>query len=519
MALPSEKSISFHSSTGAIFSIFDFNSARFVQLLTDKPTQRLFSRSALVKRLAMVLGQSSDLTGLAHSQCLMDDSEDGVVSPTISDVIRNLLSPATLPHIILLGLAGTVLYLLSSSDSDSLFAIGIAGYVGLSIGYAMTAWMQEMEIIHRFSHFQPLPKDIPFSEKIMLFFVRVITSWISPLLLGFIPFILIAGFLNSDAGAEQVEYWAMALGGLFVVWSLAQGRALSSSLRIFVEGRAVGIASIQRKSKRFTSTTLHMTIIGTFATLSYWGFVQGAENSDSLISLEALEALLFGLAAIGIQGILFWYTTGRRVIDSERKDTAAFGFAWGLFMQLFVTWHLLSAYRRFIADDWGTLLIIEEFILMVMTVVAAIWSLAKDTHRRGFKLFTKQNAVFWGLSFGMAYSGSIAMIAVLGSKLSGGAIGGIGMSATIGIGHLITAGTMMWIHAWRIGQLSRWLDSARDDLEVSQDHVDDENHEDTSEDDSDEVSEDIEDDVGNEILLDIPPPVTVDDDIELIDLD
>ena len=110
------------------------------------------------------------------------------------------------------------------------------------------------------------------------------------------------------------------------------------------------------------------------------------------------------------------------------------------------------------------------------------------------------------------------MIAVLGSKLSGGAIGGIGMSATIGIGHLITAGTMMWIHAWRIGQLSRWLDSAREDLGVSEEHVDDENHEDSLDDNSDEVTEDIEDDVGNEIQLDIPPPVTVDDDIELVDL-
>jgi len=448
----------------------------------------------------------------------MDDSEGTVVSPTISDVVRNLLSPSTLPHIILLGLAGTGFYMLSSSDSDSLFSIGIAGYVGLSIGYALTAWMQEMEIIHKFSHFQALPKDIPLSEKIMLFFARVITSWISPILLGLIPFILIAGFLNSDAGSGQVNYWAMSLGGLFVVWSLAQGRALSSSMRIFVEGRAVKIASIQRKSKRFTSTTLHMAIIGTFAALTYWGLVLGAENSGGLTFFEKLGPLVFGIVAISIQGILFWYTTERRVIDSERKDTAAFGFAWGLFMQLFVTWHLLSAYRRFIADDWGVFLIIEEFILMVMTVVAAIWSLAKDTHRRGFKLFTKQNAVFWGLAFGMAYSGSIAMISVLGSKLSEGAIGGLGMSATIGIGHLITAGTMMWIHSWRIGQLSRWLDSARDEMEDESEHQGDEEQLDV-EFDNDDTAEDIGGDVENEIQLDIPPPVTEDDEVELVDLD
>jgi hypothetical protein len=93
------------------------------------------------------------------------------------------------------------------------------------------------------------------------------------------------------------------------------------------------------------------------------------------------------------------------------------------------------------------------------------------------------------------------------------------MSATIGIGHLITAGTMMWIHAWRIGQLSRWLDSAREDLGESDNQVEDDHHEDASEDHDDEDTEDTESDVGNEIQLDIPPPVTAEDVVELVDLD
>ena len=147
-----------------------------------------------------------------------------------------------------------------------------------------------------------------------------------------------------------------------------------------------------------------------------------------------------------------------------------------------------------------------------MTVVAAIWSLAKNTHNRGFKLFTKQNAIFWGLSFGMAYSGSIAMIAVLGSKLDGGGgVGVIGMSATIGIGHLITAGTMMWIHAWRIGQLSRWLDLASDEQEDDESGYE-------SEEQEEEVVEKTTPPVDVD-GLDIPSPVTEDDEIELIDLD
>ena len=510
MAFPLLKSINRQSSTGANFPISDSSSERLSQFETFKPIQRRFSRSALVKRFAMVLRQSSDLTGLAHSQWLMEESEGGVDSPTISDVVRNLVSPSTLPHVILLGLAGTGIYMLSASDSDSLFAIGIAGYIGLSIGYALTAWMQEMEVIHRFSHFQPLTKkDVGLLEKLMMYVIRIFTSWISPILLGLIPFLVIAGFLNTESGSEQVNYWAMVLGGLFVVWSLAQGRALATSLRIFVGDRAVRIDSIHRTSRRITSTTMHMMIIGIFAGLTYWALVSGAKSAEDMGFVEKMGPVLFAVVAVAIQAVLFWYTTERRIIDSERKETAAFGFAWGLFMQSFVTWHILSAYRRFISDDWGIFLIIEEFLLMVITVIAAIWSLAKNTHNRGFKIFTKENAVFWGLSFGMAYSGSIAMIAVLGSKLSGGTIGTFGMSATIGIGHVITAGTMMWIHAWRIGQLSRWLDLEREDSE----------EEEMVAETDEEEEEDMDEEIREEVELEIPPPVTENDDVELVDLD
>ena len=170
-----------------------------------------------------------------------------------------------------------------------------------------------------------------------------------------------------------------------------------------------------------------------------------------------MGALLFALVAVAIQALLFWRTTDGRIVDSRRKDTAAFGFAWGLFMQLFVTWHLLSAVRRFMFEDWGLFLILEEFILMIITVIAAIWSLAKGDTNVDSRCLTK-NAVFWGLSFGMAYSGSIAMISVLGSKLTEGAIGTLGVSTTIGIGHLITAFTMLMIHSWRIGSsINGWI--------------------------------------------------------------
>ena len=440
----------------------------------------------------------------------MDEVDEQGETPTVTDVVKNLLDPSTLPHVILIGVAGFILYMISSSGSDSLFALGIAGFIGLSVGYALTAWMQEMNVIHKFSHFQPLPEKTSLLEKILLYFIRIFSAWISPLMLGIIPFTLISLYLTSDSGKDQAVYWGIAIAGMFVVWSFAQGRALSTSLRIFVQGRAVKIASIERNSKRFTSTSIHMTIIGVFAAVTYWILVSGANSTEDMSFIDMLGAILFALVAVAIQALLFWRTTDGRIADSRRKDTAAFGFAWGLFMQLFVTWHLLSALRRFMFEDWGLFLILEEFILMIITVIAAIWSLAKGAHQRGFKMFNEKNAVFWGLSFGMAYSGSIAMISVLGSKLTEGAIGTLGVSTTIGIGHLITAFTMLMIHSWRIGSLEQWLDSARQEYSV----VEVDGEPDESQVDETEETEDTpeEQDLDMDIeLVEIPDPVLEDD--------
>ena len=440
----------------------------------------------------------------------MDEVDEQGETPTVTDVVKNLLDPSTLPHVILIGVAGFILYMISSSGSDSLFALGIAGFIGLSVGYALTAWMQEMNVIHKFSHFQPLPEKTSLLEKILLYFIRIFSAWISPLMLGLIPFTLISLYLTSDSGKDQAVYWGIAIAGMFVVWSFAQGRALSTSLRIFVQGRAVKIASIERNSKRLTSTSIHMTIIGVFAAVTYWILVSGANSTEDMSFIDMLGAILFALVAVAIQALLFWRTTDGRIADSRRKDTAAFGFAWGLFMQLFVTWHLLSALRRFMFEDWGLFLILEEFILMIITVIAAIWSLAKGAHQRGFKMFNEKNAVFWGLSFGMAYSGSIAMISVLGSKLTEGAIGTLGVSTTIGIGHLITAFTMLMIHSWRIGSLEQWLDSAREEYSVIEvDGEPDESQVDETEETEDTPEEqDLDMDIK---LVEIPDPVLEDD--------
>ena len=47
---------------------------------------------------------------------------------------------------------------------------------------------------------------------------------------------------------------------------------------------------------------------------------------------------------------------------------------------------------------------------MIFTVLFAIWSMTSKSYKSNFRLITEDNALTWGLSFGYAYAGSVAML-------------------------------------------------------------------------------------------------------------
>ena len=81
-------------------------------------------------------------------------------------------------------------------------------------------------------------------------------------------------------------------------------------------------------------------------------------------------------------------------------------------------------------------MLIEEGILMSISIILAVWSMAKRGEKGGWMIFQGQSAVFWGIGFGFIYAGSISSLTALseGSLLT-----------TTAIGHAITAMVMMGI--------------------------------------------------------------------------
>jgi hypothetical protein len=64
----------------------------------------------------------------------------------------------------------------------------------------------------------------------------------------------------------------------------------------------------------------------------------------------------------------------------------------------------------------------------------AIWALTSKADGRKSSLFTKDNALFWGVAFGYAYAGSVAMITSVFDDLTTVLIGG----------HILVVATVVW---------------------------------------------------------------------------
>ena len=102
---------------------------------------------------------------------------------------------------------------------------------------------------------------------------------------------------------------------------------------------------------------------------------------------------------------------------------------------------------------------------MIITVIGAIWGISSTGVRNESVLFTRDNALFWGLSFGFGYAATISMLAATISATGSQA----SLSVAMGLGHAVTAATLVWIHIRRLESFA--------DGHTSEAGVEDENEE------------------------------------------
>ncbi len=334
------------------------------------------------------------LAGLGGA--MSDDSVDEFEQIGIIQLIKNMLSPRTLPHIIMIALISTVLLFIVDSQ-EVLVAMS---FISLAISYVLIAVLSNSKIVQNLTK---LPEQKGDSQWLVrLFFSFRIT--IVPILIAAI----IVGILWSFTGGDDNGWISPLLASLFIVWSIAQAASFRAGM---VEWLANGLGDAKLHTyQEKISTASQIFVVQIFALVILWIGQIVSQTEKMTLQDALLGGIAFIVVSVVLQVVTLWLTRDEREASGNEKGMAAFSFKWMIVAQLFITWHAFSIYRRTAMNPSDISTIIEEGLLMAFTVIFAVWSLTSYTVRDGKRLISEDASLPLGISFGYAYAGSVAML-------------------------------------------------------------------------------------------------------------
>ena len=318
----------------------------------------------------------------------------------------------------MMALASIALFVLARMEAEVWSAYG---FIGFSVAYLCLAPLSKNERLGgllRYNTDEESGIKPPLTARFKILLL--------PIVLGGIFVALIYIIFGESGVLSQVgSFLPATLGGLFVLWAVAQGRffglATMNAINVSEEGQSNPDGYSPVPSLVMTST---LVVVMTFAVTEGLRFVLGS-NSFSV------WPYLFSFA---VYGLCIYATWGQRKEASLHSVTHVVARKWFWATQLFITWHVLSIFRSIDSASTDTLIFIEELLLMIVTVFLAIWALTSKGEGSESTLFTRDNALFWGVAFGYAYAGSVAMITSVMDDVRTVLIGG----------HILVVATVMW---------------------------------------------------------------------------
>ena len=314
----------------------------------------------------------------------------------ILQLIRNMLSPRTLPHIIMIALVSSILLFLVSTQE----VFVAMAFISLAISYLLVASLSNKELINNLTKLPEEKGDQPWITR-FLFSFRIT---IVPLLIAGI----IIGVFWSLTGGKDNLWISPLLASLFIVWSIAQAASFRTGM---VEWLANGLGDAKLHTyQEKISTASQIVIIQIFALAIIW-IGQMLTQAEQLSMQDAVwGGFAFLVVSLLLQLLTLWLTRDEREAAGSEKGMAGFSFKWMIVAQLFITWHAFSIYRRTWMEPSDFSTILEEGLLMAFTVIFAVWSLTSYTVRDGKRLISEDASLPLGISFGYAYAGSVAML-------------------------------------------------------------------------------------------------------------
>ena len=334
-------------------------------------------------------------------------------------IIRSLLSPATAPHLLLLVITASLLHIMAKVGTEQIASFG---FISFSIAYVLLAPASNKDVFRKLITFQQSEQSSfldSMKERLKIVLL--------PLAFGFAIWGFMAFTMSEDSSLSDIgTIIPPALGFLFVAWAAAQGW-------FFAYATSNGIKTPETGTLKDKSNHSPIPSLATTSALMIAMTILVTEAFRFILTSNSFSVWPY-VASFAVFGISVKITWNLRQKASTHTATHTVAKRWFHLTQLFITWHVLSIVRSIDSASSTTLIFIEELVLMILTVFMAIWALTSKADGRKSTLFTKDNALFWGVAFGYAYAGSVAMITSVFDDLTAVLIGG----------HIIVVATVVW---------------------------------------------------------------------------
>ena len=397
---------------------------------------------------------------------MSEETSEELAPIGILQLIGNMLSPRTLPHIIMIAVISSILLVMVGANEQFV----AMSFISMAISYVIVAILSNIPTIQKITK---LPEEKN-NTNLILRFIFSFRITFTPILLA----VVILGCLWSLTGGNENGWISPVLASLFIVWSIAQAASFRAGI---VEWLANGLGDAKLHTyKEKISTVSQVVVVQSFAIIVIWVGQVISEAEQMSFQDAILGGFLFVLASAALQGLTLWLTRDERETSGSEKGMAAFSFKWMIIAQIFITWHAFSIYRRVWMDPSDTSTIIEEGLLMAFTVIFAVWSLTTYTVRDGKRLVSENAALPLAIAFGYAYAGSVTMLTGTFDNLKEVMI----------FGHVLSLFAMVLLMrpTLRVSRISSEMFTVAKNVDISKSENDDSEEENNTED-----SEDTED--------------------------
>ena len=369
---------------------------------------------------------------------------------TLVGLAKSLLSIKTISHI------GTIIILSSilhcSATKASMEIISALAFTSLALGYVTIAMLANIEFVKKLVSLPPKQEGAPEASKIL----RTILSFritILPLLISAAYFAI--GWTQMAEGKPLSgvrEYLPWALASLFIIWSIMQARSFG------IWSSSLSARMLPKEKEKNANPKIHLfthtfvILFFAFLGVSFFHLLAGDQMNPGAFFIDDAP---FFILALGLHVFSTKATWKHRKSAASEKGKFAFTKRWVLLSQLFITWHLLTVWRQWHMTPNTTEMMFEEIILMIFTVFMAIWALTSRGVSAKLGIFNENTALYWGLGFGYAYAGSVAMLTAVLSDIT----------YVMMTGHIIVIITMLYIQRRMLIKTIDNIDIGREQVE------------------------------------------------------